>query len=121
MGSTQEYQGPLGRAPSGDCCKNPRQTPAALRSNDEAGCGIPAVLTFNAGTLYRLYQLSCMCSPPTWDRGQVGGRQEGAYTQNRLPEPVYLIEKWIVPSLDSCSVRLATNVDFDHRFYVVAT
>lgn len=35
--------------------------------------------------------------------------------------PIYLIKKWIVPSLDSCSVCLATDVDFDHRLDVVAT
>lgn len=35
--------------------------------------------------------------------------------------PVYLIKKWIVPSLDSCSMCLATDVDFDHRLDVVAT
>lgn len=33
----------------------------------------------------------------------------------------YLIKKWVVPSLDSCSVCLATDVDLDHRLYVVAT
>lgn len=35
--------------------------------------------------------------------------------------PTYLIKKWIVPSLDSCSVCLTTDVDFHHGPYVVAT
>lgn len=38
-----------------------------------------------------------------------------------MHSPVYLIKKRIVPSLDSCSVGLATDVDFDHRLDVVAT
>ena len=52
---------------------------------------------------------------------RAGRRQESAYKQRRLADPIYLIKKWIVPSLDSRSVCLATDVDFDYRFYVVAT
>ena len=52
---------------------------------------------------------------------RAGRRQESAYKQKRLADPIYLIKKRIVPSLDSRSVCLATDVDFDYRFYVVAT
>lgn len=35
--------------------------------------------------------------------------------------PIYLIIKWVVPSLDPRSVCLATDMDLDHRPDVVAT
>lgn len=75
------YKGPWGRALSVSCCKNTRKILAALRTKDEAGHMISSssgsyFSAFNSGTLRHLYQLSVhMCSPPTWVRGEVGGRQ----------------------------------------------